>query len=145
MEKVTKINLKIICTSADPGENVQSFKKTDTKFMRSCNHQVPYVYTSEVRKWQSLQRRKKVTQIKARIISKAHAHLQTMEKNVQSLKKIGIKLYDELCSRGTHCLYTEVEKWQSSQWGKSKNKWSHNHIPTSCTSSYHEVNTCKVS
>ena len=26
------------CTSADPGENVQSFKKTSLKFLRSCNH-----------------------------------------------------------------------------------------------------------
>ena len=24
-------------------------------------------------------------------------------------KKIGIKLYEELCSRGTHCLYIESE------------------------------------
>ena len=26
------------------------------------------------------------------------------------LKKIGIKLYEELCSQGTHCLYIEGEK-----------------------------------
>ena len=31
-------------------------------------------------------------------------------KRVQSFKKIGIKLYEELCSQGTHCLYIEVEK-----------------------------------
>ena len=31
-------------------------------------------------------------------------------KHVQSLKKIGIKLYEELCSQGTHCLYTEGKK-----------------------------------
>ena len=30
-------------------------------------------------------------------------------KHVQSFKKIGIKLYEELCSQGTHCLYT----WKS--------------------------------
>ena len=24
---------------------------------------------------------------------------------MQSFKKIGLKLYEELCSRGTHCLY----------------------------------------
>ena len=30
-------------------------------------------------------------------------------KHVQSLKKSGIKLYEELCSRGTQCLYTEGE------------------------------------
>ena len=31
-------------------------------------------------------------------------------KHVQSFKKIGIKLYEELRSQGTHCLYIEVEK-----------------------------------
>ena len=28
----------------------------------------------------------------------------------KAFKKIGIKLYEELWSRGTHCLYTEGEK-----------------------------------
>ena len=36
-------------------------------------------------------------------------------KHVQSFKKIGIKLYEELHSQGTHCLYSDVEKWLSSQ------------------------------
>ena len=40
-------------------------------------------------------------------------------KYVQSFKKIGIKLYEELCSRGTYCLYIEGEKWLSSQRGKN--------------------------
>ena len=31
-------------------------------------------------------------------------------KHVQSSKKISIKLYEELCSRSTHCLYIEGEK-----------------------------------
>ena len=65
----------------------------------------------------------KVTKINSRIISKPHAHLKTMEKHVKSFKKISIKLYEELRSQGTHCLYTfiesEVRKWQSSQSGKS--------------------------
>ena len=53
---------------------------------------------------------KKGTKIKSRIISKAHAHLQCpWRKHVQSFKKIGIKLYEELCSQGTHCLYTFIE------------------------------------
>ena len=30
-------------------------------------------------------------------------------KHVQSFKKIDIKLYEELRSQGTHCLYIEVE------------------------------------
>ena len=46
-----------------------------------------------------------------------------MVKNVQSFKKIGIKLYEELRSQGTHChtifIESEVRKWQSSQSGKS--------------------------
>ena len=41
---------------------------------------------------------------------------------VQSLKMIGIKLYEELRSQGTHCLYIAVEKWLSSQSGKSDKK-----------------------
>ena len=39
-----------------------------------------FIINSEVRKWQKFTNRKKVTKIKARIISKSHAHLQTMEK-----------------------------------------------------------------
>ena len=52
----------------------------------------------------------KVTKIKARIISKPHAHLQTMEKTCAKFQKGCMKLYEELRSQGTHCLYTEVEK-----------------------------------
>ena len=50
-----------------------------------------------------------------------HLHIfRLWRKHVQSLKKISIKLYEELCSRGTYCLYIEGEKWLSSQCGK---KW----------------------
>ena len=38
---------------------------------------------------------------------------------MQNLKEIGVKLYEELCSRGTHCLYFAGEKRLSSQCGKS--------------------------
>ena len=52
-----------------------------------------------------------------------HMHIfRPWRKHVQSFKKIGIKLYEELRSQGTHCLYTEVEKWLSSQSGKSDKK-----------------------
>ena len=40
--------------------------------------------------------------------------------NVQSSKKISIKLYEEWCSGGTHCLNIEGEKYLSSQCGKSE-------------------------
>ena len=39
------------------------------------------------------------------------------KKQVKSFKKIGIKLFEELCSRGIHCLYIVGEKWLSSQCG----------------------------
>ena len=50
---------------------------------------------------------KNTTKHNARIISKAHVHLQ--RKHVQSFKQISTKLYKELFSRGTHCLYIEAE------------------------------------
>ena len=61
------------------------------------------------------------------------------------LKKNGIKLYEELCSRGTHCLYIEGEKWQVHNVEKSeKKKRSNNYIQSTCTSSYHEENAQEV-
>ena len=37
-----------------------------------------------------------------------HMHMfRQWRKHVQSFKKIGIKLYEELRSQGTHCLYIE--------------------------------------
>ena len=45
------------------------------------------------------------------------------KKHVQSFKKIGIKLYEELRPQGTHChntfIESEVRKWLSSQSEKS--------------------------
>ena len=54
-------------------------------------------------------KKKKDTKHNTRIISKAQVHLKTIENHVQSSKKKkkkkGMKLYEELCSRGgTHCL-----------------------------------------
>ena len=58
--------------------------------MRSCTHKVPTVYTlsynlrsenNEVRKVE------KVTKINARITSKPHGHLQTMEKTCAKFQK----------------------------------------------------------
>ena len=40
-----------------------------------------------------------------------HMHIfRPWRKHVQSFKKIGIKLYEELRSQGTHCLYIEIDK-----------------------------------
>ena len=68
---------------------------------------------------------KKRTKINSRIISKPHAHLQTMEKTYAKFQKDRYKIYEELRSPGTHCQYTFIEskvrKWQSSQSGKRTN------------------------
>ena len=76
---------------------------------------------SEVRKWKSSQSGK-VTKDNARI-NPNHTHIfRPWRKHVQSFKKIGIKLYEELRSQGTQCLYIEVEKLLSAQSGKSEQK-----------------------
>ena len=49
-------------------------------------------------------------------------HMHIFWKHIQSFKQISIKVYEELRSRGTHCLYIEVEKWLRSQSGKSDKK-----------------------
>ena len=88
--------------------------------MKSCNHKVPTVYTSEVRKWQSSESTKKWQKIWQGLHEK-HMHIfRLWRKHVQSCKKFSIKLYEELSSRGSHCLYIEGEKWLSSQCEKSK-------------------------
>ena len=48
-------------------------------------------------------------------------------------------------TRDTLCLYNQGEKWLSSQCRKSDKNWSNSYIQSTCTSSYHEENTCKVS
>ena len=69
---------------------------------------------SEGRKWQSSRSGKSSTFM---LISRP------WQNHVQSFIKIGIKLYEELRSQVTHCLYTfiesEIRKWQWSQKGKS--------------------------
>ena len=53
---------------------------------------------------------KKVTKLMQGLYQK-HMHIfRLWRKNVQSFKKISMKLYEKLCSQGTHCLYTEGEK-----------------------------------
>ena len=89
--------------------------------MRSCNDMVLTVYTSEVSKWQSSKRTKKWQKFWQGLYEK-HTHIfRLWRRHVQSSKKISIKLYEELCSGSTHCLYIdEGEKWLSSQCGKGE-------------------------
>ena len=51
---------------------------------------------------------KKVTKIKLSIMPKSHAYLQTMTKSLQDFKLIGIKLYEELRTQGTHPLFSNA-------------------------------------
>ena len=60
------------------------------------------------------------------------------KRSVKSLRGVALK-------RHTYCLNIEDEKWLSSQCGKSDKQCSNNYTQTTCTSSYHEENTCKVS
>ena len=105
------------------GKHVQSFKKIGMKLYEELGSQGTHCHNtsieSEVRKLQSLLSGKS-DKINAKITSN-HMHIfKPWRKQVQSLKKIGIKLYAELRSQGTHCLYNEVEK--CSQSGKSDKK-----------------------
>ena len=80
------------------------------------------------------------------ITSKSHAHPHTMKKTHAKFQNNQYKtVRGAVLTRGTHYLYIKGEKWLSSQCGKSNKKWSNNYIQTTCTSSYHEENICKVS
>ena len=134
---VHKNSIKTTCTSVDPGENMCKFQKDMYKIVWGVAiTRYLTVYTSEVRKPQSSQSRKKVTKINARIISKAHAlkwqssqcgkrdkndltiiskphaHPPTMKKTHAKFQNdryktvIGVAL-----TRGTHCLYIDGEKY----------------------------------
>ena len=81
--------------------------------MRTCAHKVPTVPTlsynlrSENDKVRKVE---KVTKIDEGLHPN-HMHIfRPWRKHVQSLKKIGIKLYEEYRSQGTRCPYTEVKK-----------------------------------
>ena len=65
---------------------MQSFKKIDIKLYEELQSQGSHCLYIRGQKM-TMSETKKVSKINARIISKADAHLQTMEKHVQSLKK----------------------------------------------------------
>ena len=104
------------------GKHVQSFKKTGLKLYEKLQSQGTYCLYIWGQKMTNFKKYKKVTKIWQRLYEK-HMHIfRLLRKHVQSCKKISIKLYEELCTQGTHCLYTEGEKWLSTQCGKSENK-----------------------
>ena len=67
------------------------------------NHCLYTFIESEVRN-DKVRKVEKVTKI-IQGLHPNHVHISRLwQKHVQSFIKIGIKLYEELCSQGTHCL-----------------------------------------
>ena len=79
-------------------------------------------------------------------MSNPHAHPHTMRKTHAKFENNWYKTARGVAlTRDTLCLYIQVEKWLSWQCRKSDKNWSNNYVQSTCTSSYHEKNTCKVS
>ena len=117
-EKVTKINLDIISKAHT---HLQTVEKTYAKFQKDM-YKIVWGYHkklsinlgSENDKVHNVEKKTKIMQ------GLYQKHMYIFRENVQSFKKIGTKLYEELCSQGTHCVYIKAEKWPSSQCRK---KW----------------------
>ena len=148
--KKKKNDLTIISKSH---AHYHTMKKTHAKFQslqnckRSCAHKRYQLFIYKRWKWLSSQCAK-VTKNDLTIISKPYAHHHTMKnkckyamfQNDQYKTVRGVAL-----TRSTHCLYIEGEKWLSSQCGKSDKNCLATITKTTCTSTYHDENTCKVS
>ena len=124
VKKVTKINSRII---SKPRAHLQTMAKTCAKFHKDRYkivwgvvltryplsldfHRIWGQKITKFKKWKKWQ---KLIQG----LYPNHMHIsRPWWKHVQSLKKISIKLYEELCSQGTHChnifIESEVRKWQ---------------------------------
>ena len=63
-------------------KHVQSFKKISIELFEELQSQGTYCLYTRGKKMQKSQSRKKVTKINAKIISKAHAHLQNYGENM---------------------------------------------------------------
>ena len=86
-----------------------------------------------------------MTKIDPTIMSNPHAHPHTMRKTYAKFQNNGCKTVRGVAlTRDTLCLYNQGEKWLSWQCRKSDKNWSNNYVQSTCTSSYHEENTCKV-
>ena len=124
MEKVIKITARI---TSKPHAHLQTMEKTCAKFQKGRYkivwgvaltryplsihfHRIWGQKMTKFTKWKKWQ---KLMQG----LYPNHMHIfRPWQKHVQSFKKMGIKLYEELCSQGAHGLYTfiesEVRKWQ---------------------------------
>ena len=113
-QKVTKINTKIIlkphahlkimeemCVKFQKDQYKTVWRVALTKYPLSIHfHRIWGQKMTKWKKWQKLMQG----------LYPNHMHIfRPWRKHVQNFKKIGIKLYEELRSQGTHCLYIEVE------------------------------------
>ena len=113
---------------------MQSFKKTGIKLYEELQSQD--TRRSENKKVYKVEKKR---QKLMKWLYQKHMYIfRLWRKHIQSFKMIGVKFYEELRSRGTHCLYIEGEKWLSSQCEKSNKNVSYNYIQTTCRSTYHE-------
>ena len=80
---------------------MQSFKKTGMKLYEELQSHIRCLYILG----QKMTKFTKYKKVKKQGLYQKHMHnFRLWRKHVQSFKKISIKLYEELCSRGTHCL-----------------------------------------
>ena len=127
VEKVIKIKIKSYPTHVHfcrPGrKHVQSFKKTGLKLYEKLQwHGTHWLYRSVNDKIEKEQRSGKKY---GKDYMKSMCTSSDYGQNICKVpKKISIKLYEELCSLGSHCLYIEGEKWLSmwKKWKKEKEK-----------------------
>ena len=91
-----------------PGKkHEQRFKKTGLKLYEKLQSQGTHSLCIWGQKKIKFKKYKNVIKIWQELYKK-HMHIfRLWSKHVQSSKKISIKLYEELCSRGTHCPYIE--------------------------------------
>ena len=79
-------------------------------------------------------------------MSNPHAHPHIMRKTHAKFQNNWYKTVRGVAlTRDTLCLYNQGEKRLSSRCRKSDKNRSNNYVQSTCTSSYHEENTCKVS
>ena len=127
-------------------KHVQSSKKINIKLYELCSRGTHCLYI-EGEKWLSSQCGKSEKKNNRTITAKPHVHRHTMKKTHAKFHNNRYKTVRGVAlTRGTNCLYIKGEHWLSWQsWKSDKQKWSNNYIQTTCTSSYHEENICKVS
>ena len=153
VEKVTKINSRFI---SKPHAHLQTMEKTCAKFQKDWYkivwevaltryplsqhfHRIWRQKMTKFAKW------KKWQKLKQGLYPNQMHMFRPWRKYVQSFKKIVIKIVWGVALTRYLLSIHWGRKRISSQSGKSDKKLYNNYIQTTCTSSYHDENTCNVS